>query len=304
MGFFGQGQLGQRAGRLSVASVCAVLLASGVAACGSSATSSTDNNSPSASSSGLGPAAELVPDSMKNQKIKVAVLNDYAPYGFMEGKDLVGVAPDLTKAIAADTGLDIELEVAAFASIIPGLQADRWDFAIPTFSITEERRKVLDFVSVQKSATGFITRADSGIKISAGADLCGHSIGTPQGTVMVDQLRTLSAQCEQDGKSPIDVQTFATADQPVLALASSRVDAIATATVEFGPIVKQGSGKFEAQPLQHAPVLEGAGFPKESPLAPIVQQAVKDLIANGTYQEILAKYDQAAAEISNPEILK
>lgn len=304
MNFFRKGQSKRRAGHLSVASLCAVLLASGVVACGNSATTPTGDSSPSASGSGLGKAAELVPDSMKNQKIKVAVLNDYAPYGFMEGKDLVGVAPDLTRAIAADTGLDIELEVSAFASIIPGLQAKRWDFAVPTFSITDERRQVLDFVSVQKSATGFITLKDSGIKIAAGGDLCGHSVGAPQGTVNVDAVNEISAQCEKDGKSPVELQTFSTADQPVLALASSRVDAIATATVEFGPIVKQGAGKFEAQPYQHAPVLEGAGFPKGSPLAPIVEQAVKDLIANGKYKEILAKYDQTAAEISNPEILK
>lgn len=294
-----------QARRFSVATLCAVLLAGGLSACGSSVISGNNEATPSSSGAGLGEAAKLVPESLKNQTLKVVVLEDYPPLGYKEGGQLLGTSPDLVKAIAEDTGLNIQIETASFDTMIPGMQSKRWAFAAPTFNVTDERRKAMDFVTVQSSYTTVVQLADSGFNLQEDTDVCGKRVAVLQGGVEGDVMAALSKKCVENGKPEVPTDTFASANQAVLALSSSRVDLIATQDVQIGAIVDQGNGKFEAKPeIRLFEQRAGIGFTKGSELGPIVLQAMKDLIANGKYHEIFSKYKIETSEIKDPELLK
>ena len=52
------------------------------------------------------------------------------------------------------SGLEVEHVPATFDTILPGLASGKYDLGMSTFSVTEERRKVVDFVPYLQGGTG------------------------------------------------------------------------------------------------------------------------------------------------------
>ncbi|MGO4586837.1 ABC transporter substrate-binding protein [Arthrobacter sp. 2RAF6] len=276
------------------------LLAATLSGCSNTGTGGGNEPSGGTAAPGAGAAAKLVPESYKNKTVKAVALQDYPPAGFMQDGKWVGYMVDLTNAIAADTGLHITIEPATFDDIIPGLQAARWDIGMPSFAVTDARRKIMDFISLGQYATGFILPSNSNKTISTGTDLCGLTAGVLQGSAQADHLATLSAECKKAGKPEIISQAYPSANQGMLALSSGRVEVFSVGSDTFPVLAPKGNGKFVVQPFLYESAPMGIGMPKKSPLTPAVLQAMKDLVADGRYQKILAKYGSEANQLTGP----
>src|SRR5213595_3279391 len=114
-----------------------------VAGCGSSNKSSTTSNATATKNSKI--AAE-VPAAIRNRgTLTVAADATYAPNEFIgpDGKTVVGMDPDLVKALGEVMGLKVKVVNATFATIIPGLQAKRFDMGASSFTDTKEREKTV-----------------------------------------------------------------------------------------------------------------------------------------------------------------
>lgn len=277
------------------------LLVAGLAACGASSTAPASQPE---SGSAQSAAAKLVPESLKGKALSVAVLNNYPPGGFLEGDKLTGYGPDLVRAIAADTGLQINLQPSSFDAIIPGLQSKRWDFGAPPFSLTDERLKVLDLVPIHSSGTVYVVEANSGLNIEKGLDLCGHTVGGVQGITEMKYAAELSTQCEQAGKPAITQKEFGSQNEAVLALSSSRVDIVTTGAATASYLVSNSNEKFNLTPFTYKATTQSIGFIKGSEMGPIISQAMKDLAQNGEYKKILDKYGMAHLAVSDFEVRK
>ena len=84
-------------------------------------------------------------DIQKSGTLIAATGGDLKPFNYFEGKKLTGFEIELTEAIAQKMELKVEWKVLPFDSLLAGLQRDRWDLAISSHGITEERAKVVDF---------------------------------------------------------------------------------------------------------------------------------------------------------------
>jgi polar amino acid transport system substrate-binding protein len=286
------------------------LLAASVTGCGGS-TSGAPAKAESASAkpaseygTALGPAAEKVPVSLKDKAVTVIVPSNYPPSGYMQDGKLVGRWVDLAKEIGVETGLQFKIEPApSFDVIIPGLQAKRWDFAIPAFSVTDERRKILDFVTIAESGTGFMVRSSSEASIKAASDVCGIKAAVQEASVQATHAEALSKACQESGKPPVNVQTFKSNDDAIQAIASSRADVLITDIGQFALIIPESNGKFRAESFVYSKSPLAIGFPKGSELAPIVHQSVRDLMDQGVYVKIMEKY-KSATDFKDPQLLQ
>lgn len=300
-----------RSSRLSLGSLTALVLAASLTACGGSPSAApAPSGSASAASTGEygtvpGSAAEKVPASLKDKAVTVIVPSNYPPSGYIDehGK-LVGRWVDLAREIGVASGMKFKLEAApSFDVIIPGLQAKRWDFAIPAFSVTDERRKILDFVTIAESGTGFMVRANSDTSIKAASDVCGLKAAVQEASVQATHAEALSKACQESGKSPINVQIFKSNDDAIQSIASSRADVLITDTGQFALIIPQSNGKFRAESFVYNKSPLAIGFPKGSELAPAVHQSVKDLMDQGVYQKIMEKY-KSASDFRDAQLLQ
>lgn len=200
-----------------------------------------------------------------------------------------GVSVDLARAIAGTLGAQADIKQAVFDTIIPGLAAKRYDFAITGMGDTPERQQQIDFVDyiLGGSAFGVLKTSDLKDKNLSLDTICGMQVGSQRGTIENGYLNDASKKCVADGKKPIDMPVFDQQQQALLALKSQRVPAILTDVVilkVFGadpnnPITTSG------EPI-HA-VLAGIALPKGSDLVPLVRDALQHLMDDGTYQKIM-----------------
>jgi len=274
-----------------------------LAGCGSSKKSTTASTSTSPSAGVNAAIAAEVPAAVKAKgTLIVASEAEYAPDEFIapDGHTVIGMDPDMVKAIAAVMGLKVKVVNSTFEAIIPGLASGRYDIGASSFTDTKEREKTVDFVTITSVGEAFLTKASGGPKINTLAELCGHTVAVEKGTTELEDAEKQNKKCKAAGK-PIKLLVFPGQNDANLALSSGRAE------VDFAdsPIIAYQVRKLGVN-VRSSPTFgtaaEGLALPKNNGMAKPVLAAVKLLIANGTYQAILKKWELESAAISNPTI--
>jgi polar amino acid transport system substrate-binding protein len=122
-------------------------------------------------------------DKSKGEKIyKVGVDTTYPPFEFKDGNDYKGIDIDLINAIAKNQGFKIELSPLDFGGIIPAMQAGQLDVAIAGMSITDERKKIVDFSDPYFDAGLIVVVKNDNKTIKSADDLKGKTIAVKKGT--------------------------------------------------------------------------------------------------------------------------
>ncbi len=80
-----------------------------------------------------------------NKTLVVATDTAFVPFEFKQGDKYVGFDVDLWAAIAKELKLDYTLKPMDFSGIIPALQTKNIDLALAGITITDERKKAIDF---------------------------------------------------------------------------------------------------------------------------------------------------------------
>ena len=220
----------------------------------------------------------------------------YAPIEYYEEgtQNATGMDVDLMKALAAALGVDVEFkQVADFAGIVGDLQAKRYDAVMSAISITPEREAQIDFVPYfGPVGTGILVPAGNPKKIAGPEDLCGRKVAAQVGTYQVDQVTALNNGACSANK--ITITTFPDNPTAVQEVALGRVDAeladdpvaAYSAAQSKDHLVEVGATRFEAAPY-------GIGVRKDSSaLKAVLEQALRAIKDNGTYLQVLEKWDQ------------
>jgi polar amino acid transport system substrate-binding protein len=278
-------------------------------ACGSGTNTAT-NGSPSASvGSGAKDAslAAMVPDSVKSDgKVVVATDPTYAPMELVDkdGTTIIGVDPDLGKALGDILGVKFEFQKATFDGIIPGLKAGKYELGMSSFTDTKQREQVVDFVSYFKAGTALMVPSGNPKSLSTdGSSLCGLTVGAEKGTIQADDIDARSKKCAAGGDKAISAKVYPDQNAVNLALATGRIDAALADSGVAGYMADQSSGKFEIVGEPYATAPYGIAVPKdEGDFEKALQGAIDKIIANGTYAEILKKWEATQGAITKSEI--
>jgi polar amino acid transport system substrate-binding protein len=291
------------------------VIACAVAGCGSSNdnnsnSSSTSSSSPSTAATSTTPAkdaqvAALVPAAIKSKgTLTVAADATYAPNEFIgsNGKTVEGMDADLAKALASVMGLKASVKNQTFDSIIPGLASNKYDLGMSSFTDTKEREKTVDFVTYFSAGTSFYAKTQGAPTVNGLADLCGLKVAVEKGTTQADDSNAQSKKCTAAGKKPVTVTVFPDQNGANLAISSGRAQVGMADSPVAAYQVKKSNGQFKllGQPYGTAPY--GIAMNKKSGLAKPVLAAMKALIADGTYKQILTHWGIQAGAISNPVI--
>jgi len=120
---------------------------------------------------------------MKEKKLLVGTDATYPPF---ESKDdtgnLVGYDIDLMDEICDKLGVRCEYVVVPFDGIVSGLNSEKYDAIISSFTITSEREKVIDFSKPYYQASQSISVRLDRQDINSLTDLKGKKIGVQLGT--------------------------------------------------------------------------------------------------------------------------
>ena len=123
---------------------------------------------------------------------------------------------------------------------------------------------------------------------------CGHRVAVMAGGSAERVIQAQSEQCRSTGKGAVEVQSFP--DQPgaILAVRSRRSDAFFSSQAPLTYFVTQANGQLELSGVGHnngfEDIYQGAVVAKNSPLGPILRDAIGVLMNNGTYAAIMRKW--------------
>lgn len=164
-----------------------------------------------------GPALSPALAQDKQPPLKTGVDGTFAPHAMPKlGGGIEGFQIDLFTEVAKRMKRDITIDAVSFSTLIPGMQAGRYDFIAAPTTVTKERAEAMLFTS------GYLwTAFQFGIKkgtppIKGWADLKGKSVSVNKGT----PYETLAkAEAEKNG---FTVQVYDTQPDATQAVLSGR----------------------------------------------------------------------------------
>ncbi|MGI8417909.1 MAG: ABC transporter substrate-binding protein [Nakamurella sp.] len=249
-----------------------------------------------------GAAKDLVPADIKSAGVlKVATAEGYPPMEmYATGtSNLVGVDPELAAMIAKQLGLKLSITNASFPGLIPGLQSGQWQLAMSSMSDTAERQQAVDFVDYFSAGGSIMVLKGNPDKINGMADLCGKSVVAGKGSSNLAILTAFSDTRCAGNKMKISESE----DAPTGLLQMDSKRAIAT-VVDYpvAALLAKQSGKYEVLPKQYQAGPWGIAIKKNTPLTKAVSAALDELIGNGEYGKLLAKYDVTGSAVKSATV--
>ncbi len=249
-------------------------------------------------------AIALLPEAIASKgKLLVATDATYPPSEYIaeDGSTIIGFDIDLMVALGQALGLEVEFQNASFDTIIPGLDSGQFDVGASSFTDNKEREQTVDFVTYFLAGQNFYVAANSDIVLDGIESLCGHSVAMQKGTIQEEGATAQNDACLADGKEGVEVLSFDSQTDANVAVSSGRAE------VGFGDsqlvawIAAESDGEFrvEGTPFDTAPY--GFAVAKNG-LAPALLEALKGIIADGTYMAILEKWGMADGAIGEPVI--
>lgn len=212
---------------------------------------------------------------------------EFPPYEFWEGGRIVGIDAEIAEAIAEKLGLTLRIDDMDFNAILPAVTSGRADMAMAGLTVTEERMQSVYFSTSYATGVQVIIVRD-GSPITSVRDLYADGanfvIGVQEATT--GDLYT-TWDLEDEGLATI--QRFRRGADAVQALVTGRVDCVVIDNEPARAFVAMNSGlhildtEFKKEDYAIA-------FARGNPLRYAVDNALRELIADGTVQRIIDKY--------------
>ena len=235
-------------------------------------------------------AAQLPDDVRATGVLRVATSSSLPPMTYVAGDNvtLVGFDVDMATVVADVLGLRAKISTAGFDTLIPGLQSGRFAMVMSSMGVTAERQKVVDFVDYYYGGEGFLASRSTDFRVERLKDLCGRRVAVQTGSTQQSTLEDSRQICPDAGLPPYDLQAFPGTNAAVLAIRGNRVDVLYASISIVGYTAAQNDDFRVAGRYQRAIV--GAALAKDSPLTPLVRQAIQRLIDDGTYGRLLDQW--------------
>jgi len=289
----------------ALASAALVLSAcGGGSSTGSSGTSGSSGSAlPSVSADSA--LAAKVPASIKSDgAISVGSDTTYAPSEFIaaDGQTIVGFDVDLFGLVAQKLGLKAKFQTAPFDSIIAGVDSGKYEIGVSSFTINAAREAKANMISYYNAGTQWSTKKGNPAKVDP-ENACGKNIAVQKGTVQVDDVTARSKKCTDTGKPAITIDQYDAQSDATAAIVSGKDEAGLADSPVMAYAVQQTKGQlqllgdvYDAAPYGYVVKKDQTEF------AQAIADAVKSLIADGSYAKVLSKWGVQSGAITNPAV--
>ena len=274
---------------LAIALAMIMLLA--LCACGGSsapAAPAAPAAEPAASSSEpAAPAAEAPAD----KAVFVMATNAaFPPYEFVEGSGYAGIDVEIAGAIAEKLGMTLQVEDMEFDSIIEAVKGGKADIGMAGMTVTEERLESVNFTESYATGKQVVIVTDDSVITSVDDlfDVGGYTIGVQRNTT--GDLYT-TWDLEDAGLATID--RYSKAAEAVQALKTGKVDCVVIDDQPAKAFVSEVEGLHILETEYVEEMYAGAMAKDNTEMYEAVNNALKELIADGTVQSIIDKYISA-----------
>jgi lysine-arginine-ornithine-binding protein len=224
-------------------------------------------------------------------KIRIGTEGAYAPFNYYDsaGK-LSGLDIDVVEAVCARIGATCEFVTMQQEGLVLALQEKRIDAIATGWSITEKRKKVMDFTDrYYTNYRHFISCPGRFVEDVSPEGLKGHPIGTQGGTTNDDYLEAFYKGA--------DIRLYKSMDEAYQDIAAGRLDAVLAGEASSYAFMQTDGGKgckfVGERPVNEKIFGSGVGIAlrKTDPdLRDKLNAGLKQILADGTFAAINKKY--------------
>ena len=251
--------------------MASVMMMACLCACGSDTASST---------------ASAAGDTANDGKLVIATSPDFPPFEELQSDgSIVGIEVDIMNIVAERLGKELSIEQMNFDSVVPGIQAGKFDVGVSGISVTEERQKNVLFTDPYCLAAQAIV-VPEGSAIASKADLDGKTVSVQTGT-------TAEQFCQSAGYT---VNSYEANSDAEMAAVNAKVDAWVIDDLTAASMVADYNASHSDQLviLDEAMTTEPYAFCLtfgNEDLCDQISEIVNGLVEDGTVASIFEKYD-------------
>jgi polar amino acid transport system substrate-binding protein len=221
------------------------------------------------------------------ETIRIATEGAYPPFNMKNTKgELIGFDIDIARALCDQLKADCEIVAQDWDGIIPGLMAKKYDAIIASMSITDERKRKVDFSDPYYSNyLRFIAKDGSTLEISE-AGLKGKKLGAQRATISAQHL-------EDNYRKSAMVKVYDTQDATFLDLKAGRLDAVLVDAYPGYDWLKKAENSGYDHIGDTIDINDKIGIAVrkgDTELAAKFNRALKAILENGTYEAINKNY--------------
>ena len=226
----------------------------------------------------------------------------YAPFTVKDASGKwTGWEIDLMDAVCAKMGEKCEIIDTAWDGIIPALTAKQIDVIWSSMSITDERKKTIDFTNMYYNTPSMMMGPKNGDKDITPAHLKGKTLGV--------QVSTTHQNYAEKYYAESTIKTYQTQEEANQDLFSGRLDYVQADSAALDAFLKGESGAacceskgIVAEDVTILGLGAGGGVRKEdTALKDKLNAAISALAADGTIQKITEKYPTLNGVIELPK---
>jgi lysine-arginine-ornithine-binding protein len=236
-------------------------------------------------------AAIAVPGKAMAETIKVATEASFPPFSKTEADGrITGFEIDLGNAVCERAQLQCEWVKQDFDGLIAGLLAGKYNMIFSSMSITDERKKAVDFsLPYYDTPYRFVARKGSGVEISD-KGLQGKKVGVYAGATQEKYLKA-----KYDGV--VQIRGYEKIDQINADLVTGRIDMGFNEQLAGAEFLKSADGQgfeFVGPEIRDKAIFgigAGAVFRKsDTALREKIDAAIRSVYQDGTFDKIARTY--------------
>jgi polar amino acid transport system substrate-binding protein len=225
-------------------------------------------------------------------KLTMSINATLPPRQFIDASgNLQGMHPDLGNEIARRLCLEPVYMNVSFEVQIPGLANRRWDMVNTGMYYNPDRAKIMRMVPYVVNALAIVVQSGNPMGVTGYDSLAGQPVGTEISGFADNLIRTINDEQVVAGNESMDIQAFNSFGDAFAALGAGQVaavfgpDATAAYLAERGPFEVGASGLNPGLPSSF-----GFDGPTGEVLANTVAEALRDMVEDGTYNEMMSAY--------------
>lgn len=187
-------------------------------------------------------SAGLLDEAKARGELLLGTELQFAPFEFLVDNKPTGYSIDLMNFVAADLGVKTHIQDLPFASVLPGLDAKKYDLVEATTTITKARLERYYFSLPIMDATVALVKRKGDTSIMKPADIAGKVVGGTKGSaqtkLLQDYVKTLPGGVKE-------VKEYIGSPNAFADLQAGRVVAVAGSLPNLAYLVKTRPNDFE-----------------------------------------------------------
>ena len=205
--------------------------------------------------------------------LRAAVSPTSPPNCFRSGKDYVGIDVEIFRVFSESQGLSFEMTAYDWAGMLGAVQASRADVAFSGISITDERKKVMNFSDAYMVNTLVIAAlADHGVEMATTADWKKYRLGSVRGMYFSDLIKTKY----RDAYAYANLKQYPSYKELLAALSKGKVDGAFMDSLVMADQKEKGVYDLTAAFTLEESDQFGFAFPKGSALRDQLNDFLRD----------------------------